>query len=87
MSRRPRSPDRQSERERARERIQKRRAANEGAVSGNKWDQAPQGYEGMSVGEVAAHAPRLLTAPITGSVVNPNQIRQVPPLFFSLFFF
>ncbi len=35
----------------------------------------------MSVGEVAAHAPRLLSLPITSSIVNPNQLRQARRLY------
>jgi hypothetical protein len=75
---------------RARERILKRKLAAEQsekkevettAPAASKWDQAPAGFEGMTVGEVAAHAPKLLALPITNSVVNPNQLRQARRLY------
>jgi hypothetical protein len=66
--------------ERARDRIAKRKAARAAAAAEEKalaaprrksgWDQAPEGYEGMSVGQVAAQAPELLMKPITNVVVK-----------------
>jgi hypothetical protein len=73
--------------ERAKERVRKRKkAAQEQEASSqgskaSKWDQAPAGFEGMTVGEVAARAPRLLSLPISSSIVNPNQLRQARRLY------
>jgi splicing factor U2AF subunit len=73
--------------ERAKERVRKRKKAaqeQEAASQGSKvskWDQAPAGFEGMTVGEVAARAPRLLSLPISSSIVNPNQLRQARRLY------
>ncbi len=56
-------------------------SSSSSSVHVSKWDQAPSGFEGMSVGEVAAHAPRLLHMPIGSAVVNPNQLRQARRLY------